>query len=120
MNTLVVGATPNPMRYAFTAMEMLHNAGFDFVPVGVRRDEVFGKPILHIRDQPQLDDIHTVTLYVGPAKQPEYYDYLLSLKPERIIFNPGTENKEFARLASQQGINVVNACTLVMISTGQY
>lgn len=69
---------------------------------------------------PKLNEIHTVTLYIGPQNQPNWIDYLLSLKPKRIIFNPGTENPEFIKKASEEGIEVVQACTLVMIASNQY
>ena len=118
--TAIIGATPNTARYAFIAAEMLTEYGNSIVPLGIKKGEVLGNPIQDIRTSPQIADIHTVTLYVGPAKQPDYYDYLLSLKPERLIFNPGTENQEFFDLAQARGIEAINACTVVMLRLGMF
>lgn len=79
-----------------------------------------GNKILDIREKPPIDGVDTITLYIGPARQPQWYNYLLSLKPKRIIFNPGTENDEFEALAEQQGIEALEACTLVMLRSRQY
>ncbi len=118
--TVVLGATTNPSRYAYLAAHRLHEAGVDFVPVGIKRGQVAGQPIQDLRQQPPVTDVHTLTLYIGTANQPEWYDYMMALKPSRIIFNPGTENHELAQMAQQQGIEVVEACTLVMLSVGNY
>lgn len=120
MKTVIIGATTNPSRYAFLAANMLNEADFDFVPVGIKQGEVLGKEILDLRTKPAIDNVHTVTLYIGPQNQPEWYDYILSLKPKRIIFNPGTENPEFMELAQKQGVEVEAACTLVLIRTNSY
>ena len=116
--TLVLGATPNSGRYAFRATTMLQANDIPVVPVGIRNGQIGGQDI--IQGKPSVDDVETVTLYVGPARQPEYYDYLLDLAPKRIIFNPGTENPELIRLARENGIETEIACTLVLLSTGQY
>lgn len=116
--TLVFGATPNPDRYAFKAFTMLESHGHEVIGVGVKKGEINGKAIL--QGAPDLANIHTITLYVNPTIQAEYYTYFLSLKPKRIIFNPGTENPELEQICLQQGIEAVEACTLVMLSTGQY
>lgn len=116
--TLVLGATPNPGRYAYLAMHALTRHGHEAVPVGIRAGEVAGLSIL--QGMPAVPDVDTVTLYVGPARQPPYYDYILSLYPKRIIFNPGTENAELEALAEAQGIETVHGCTLVMLSIGGY
>jgi uncharacterized protein len=118
--TLVVGATPNPSRYAFIATKMLNDYNHDIVLLGIKKGQVLGKPILDIRNKSALNDIDTITLYIGPQHQPEWYAYLLSLKPKRIIFNPGTENEEFERLAEEQGVEAIEGCTLVMLRTNQY
>ena len=116
--TLVLGASDNPARYSFRAAHMLKNHGHEVVPVGIRKGQVAG---LDIRlDRPQEADVDTVTLYVGPQNQPAWYDYILDLQPKRILFNPGTENPELARLAQQRGIQTEEACTLVLLSIGQY
>ncbi len=121
MKTLVLGATDNPARYAYRAVQQLLAHGHEVVPVGIRRGEVAGLPIR--TDRPtlaELPDVDTVTLYVGPQNQPAWYDYLLSLKPRRIIFNPGTENPELEARAQAAGIATEEACTLVLLSVGQY
>jgi predicted CoA-binding protein len=119
--TVIIGATTNPGRYAYLAASMLTNYQHEIVPVGLREGEVFGKEILDILTKPAVpNDVDTVTLYIGPQRQPEYYNYILGIKPKRIIFNPGTENEEFERMAEAQGIEAVEGCTLVMLRTGQY
>src|SRR5919112_4317378 len=116
--TLVLGASDNPERYSFRAAHMLKNHGHEVVPVGIRKGQVAGMAI-HT-DRPQLTDIDTVTLYVGPRNQPAWYDYILDLQPKRILFNPGTENPELERMAQARGIRTEEACTLVLLSIGQY
>jgi len=118
--TMIVGATPDPSRYAYFAADLLTRYGHEIVPVGIKKGEVQGKPILDIRAKPDIEQVDTITLYVRPEHQEDYYDYLLSLKPNRIIFNPGTENPELERLAEEKGIEAFEACTLVMLRTGQY
>lgn len=117
---MIVGATTNRGRYAYLAAEMLTEYGNEIVPIGIKKGEMFGKEILDIRSKPTVTDIDTLTLYIGPDHQPEWYDYLLSLKPKRIIFNPGTENEEFQEKATQQGVEVLEACTLVMLRSNQF
>ena len=118
MKTLILGATPNPQRYAFLAANKLVKHGHEIVNVGIKQGKVAGAEILN--GQPALDDIDTVTLYVGARHQPPYYDWLLSLRPRRIIFNPGTENPELSKLARERGIETLPACTLVMLGNGMY
>lgn len=118
--TLVVGATDNPERYAYLASLRLQEKGHPFVPIGIKKGSVLGIDILDLRQTPALVGIHTITLYLGPANQSEWIDYLLSLQPKRIVFNPGTENTDFFLTANKQGIEVLNACTLVMLTTGQF
>jgi predicted CoA-binding protein len=117
---LLVGASPNPSRYAYTAAKMFQERGFEFIPIGIKKGEVQGKAILNLREKPDLRDIDTITLYIGSDHQEEWIDYLLGLKPKRIIFNPGAENQDFARKAKANGVDVLNACNLVMLSTGQF
>jgi len=118
--TVIVGATTNESRYAFLAAESLVANKHEIVPLGIKKGEVLGRPILNIREKPFIPDVDTITLYIGPRHQPEWYDYLMGLKPKRIIFNPGTENPEFEEMAEESGIEVVEGCTLVMLRTGQY
>src|SRR4051794_5629750 len=116
--TIVLGATPDSTRYAYKAAHMLDRYGYDFVPVGIKKGELAGKPILN--GNPSVDDVHTVTLYVGTRNLPPLFDYIIGLKPKRIIFNPGTEHDELISLAKKNGIEPVLGCTLVMLSTGDY
>jgi predicted CoA-binding protein len=118
--TVIIGATTNPGRYAYLAARMLTEYNHEIVPVGIKDGAVFGREILDIFKKPQINDVHTVTLYIGPQRQPEHYDYILSLKPKRIIFNPGTENNEFIERAEKQGVETLEACTLVMLRSLQY
>jgi hypothetical protein len=118
MKTLIIGASANPERYAYKAAHRLLAHGHDIELLGLRAEQVAGKAI--DTEKKAYDDIHTVTMYVGPQHQPSYYDYIISLSPLRVIFNPGTENPEFERMLSEQGIHVEEACTLVLLGTGQY
>ncbi|SFB41251.1 CoA-binding protein [Algoriphagus aquimarinus] len=118
--TLVVGATTNPSRYAYFAASRLANAGVPFIPIGIKSGEVFGEKILDLRTKPALENIHTITLYIGTANQEEWLDYLISLTPKRIIFNPGTENPIFFQRAKAAGIEAMHGCTLVMLGSNQY
>lgn len=116
--TIVLGATPNPARYAYLATMRLAQRGHEVIPVGIRAGEIEGITIQE--GKPEIEGVDTVTLYLGPERQAEYYDYILSLKPKRIVFNPGTENPELVQLAKEQGIETVEGCTLVMLSIGAY
>jgi predicted CoA-binding protein len=116
--TLILGATPDTGRYANLAANRLAGRGHTIVNVGIKTGEVAGVPI----EKPEIihNDIDTVTLYVGPQNQPPLYDYILKTHPKRIIFNPGTENSELRRMANEKGIETEYACTLVLLSIGQY
>jgi predicted CoA-binding protein len=116
--TLILGATPNEGRYANLAANRLVKNGHSIVNVGLRTGEVAGVAI----EKPETihDDIDTITLYVGPHNQERLYDYILNTHPKRIIFNPGTENSELRRMANEKGIETEYACTLVLLSIGQY
>lgn len=117
--TIVIGASPRPHRYSYSAVELLTRLGFPVVAIGLREDKI-GETIIHI-GLPELNDAHTICMYVGSQKQPQYYDYILNrLKPIRIIFNPGTENKELYEKAALQNIEVIESCTLMMLSQGIY
>lgn len=116
--TLILGATNNESRYAFRAAQLLKQNGYDIYPLGIKKGEVLGQKIEQAF--PESGSIHTVTLYVSPKIQEPYYESILSLKPVRIIFNPGTENDTLRELAEDHGIETEYACTLVMLNTGQY
>ena len=117
---VIIGASPNESRYSFMAAELLQQYDFEFIPVGIKRGQVLGKPILDIRSMPEIDNVDTITLYIRPGLQSVWMNYLIGLNPKRIIFNPGTENLEFENLANESGIETVEACTLVMLRTLQF
>ncbi|HLI92864.1 MAG TPA: CoA-binding protein, partial [Puia sp.] len=100
------------------AMQRLRRSGHPVAAVG-RKPATVGD-VMVTTDRPAIADVDTVTLYLNPANQKEYYDYILSLRPRRIIFNPGAENPELEALAAANGIDTLEACTLVLLSTGQY
>lgn len=116
--TLVLGASPNPERYSFLATNLLYEKGQAVYPFGIKNGQIGNISI--ITEWPKAGTIHTVTLYVGPSGQTAYYDAIMELAPSRIIFNPGTENPELQALAKAKGIETIEACTLVMLKTGQY
>jgi len=117
-STLVFGASMNPERYSNKAMKMLKEYDHSIVAIGGRENEFERTKIQ--TGHPELRGLDTITMYMGEDKQAEHEEYLLSLQPRRIIFNPGAENISLARKAREQGIEVVEACTLVMLRTGQY
>lgn len=116
--TLILGASTNTTRYSYLVANKLTRKGYPIVNVGRKVGEVAGVPI----EKPDVihADIDTITVYVGPNNQPEYYDYVLNTNPRRVIFNPGAENPELETLLQEKGIETINACTLVMLNTGQY
>ena len=116
--TVVIGASPNPDRYAFKAVTALDKEDIEVFPIGIREGKINGIPI--ITDRPKIVKVDTVTIYLSSEHQPDEYDYILGLKPKRIIFNPGSENPELIKLAVENKIQVENACTLVLLRTNQY
>lgn len=116
--TLVLGASENPDRYSYLAINRLRSYGHAVAAVGNSEGKV--GDVSFSKERRPFEDIDTVTLYLNPTRQKDYYDYILSLKPRRIIFNPGTENSELESLALKNDIQPVQACTLVMLGTGQY
>ena len=118
--TVVIGATPNPSRYAFMAANMLKEYGHKIIPVGIKRGEVAGEEIIDLKELPSFEEVDTVTLYVGSRNIPEWINYIIGLHPRRIIFNPGTENTELAEKARENNIEVVFGCTLVMLRSNSY
>lgn len=116
--TLVLGASQKPERYSYLAIRSLRKHQIEVVAIGARKGIVEDVEIqTELKD---FEDIHTVTLYLSPKNQIPYYSYIISLNPKRIIFNPGTENPELEELARKNGIDVVEGCTLVMLSNGTY
>jgi len=116
--TLVLGASLNTSRYSNFAMHKLVNHNIETVAIGLKIGEVADVAIS--TEMTSFKNIHTVTLYLNPANQKPYYDYILSLKPKRVIFNPGTENPEFYKILKENKIYFESACTLVLLSTNQY
>jgi len=116
--TLVLGASTNSARYSYLVANKLVRKGYPIVNVGRKKGDVAGVPI----ESPEVihDDIDTITVYVGPANLSTYFDYILATKPKRVIFNPGAENLEFEKTLQENGIETINACTLVMLNTGHY
>ncbi|WP_432714082.1 CoA-binding protein [Pedobacter sp.] len=116
--TLIIGASPNPMRYAYKAATMLKAKGHDIINIGIKKGAVAG---VEIEEAGVVyPDVHTITLYIGPHLQPAYYDYILRTSPKRVVFNPGTENEELEMMLRAEGIEAEEACTLVLLSIGQY
>ncbi|XLS28207.1 CoA-binding protein [Flavobacteriaceae bacterium M23B6Z8] len=116
--TLVMGASLRADRYSNMAIRSLRNRGKETVAFGMQKGSVLD--VLVDTQLIKYDDVGTVTLYMNPFRQKPYYDYIISLKPQRVIFNPGTENPEFYQLLEANNIEVEVACTLVMLSTNQY
>lgn len=116
--TVVIGASEDRNRYAYKATIALQKYGHEVVPVGIVDGEINGIKI--INGKSDIEAVDTVTMYVGPKNQPFWYDYVIGLQPKRVIFNPGAENPEFEKLLQQNKIETIEACTLVMLSIGNY
>lgn len=116
--TLVIGASEKPDRYSNIAIRKLRNNNICVEAIALRDGKV--SDVVFKTGLPELNNIHTVTLYIGPSRQVFYYRYIIDLKPKRIIFNPGTENAELKLLAVENGIDVVENCTLVMLDSGRF
>ena len=116
--TLVLGASPNPIRFSHKAVKSLVRHGHEVVPIGIREGEIMWQKI--IVGKPKLKNIDTITLYLNPKNQKDYYEYIIELAPKRIIFNPGSENNELIELAMKNNIEVSIACTLIMLNTNRY
>lgn len=116
--TLVLGATTKPDRYAFRAINMLIEKGHSVLAIGQNVGEVAGVKI-HTKTIP-VKNIDTVTLYLNPIRQRDYYNYIIEAQPKRVVFNPGTENPEFYQLLELNNIKAEVACTLVLLATNQY
>ena len=116
--TVVLGASGNPARYSYLALHKLQAYHHPVVAIGKKPGKVGNVDIL--TDHVPVEGVDTITLYLNPTNQREYYDYILSLKPKRIIFNPGTENDDLIKKATENGIEPVIGCTLVMLSIGTY
>lgn len=116
--TLIIGGSPNPERIAFKAIEKLVTNGHSVIAFGKKQGEVAGVKI-HT-DVIPVENIDTVSLYINPTHQKEYYDFIVNLNPKRILFSPGTENPEFYQLLEKNSIKFEEACTLVLLTLGEY
>jgi len=117
-STLVIGGSIKPERYSNKAIKKLIEYGHRVYSIGLRAGEVEGVSLQ--QGKPDFKDIDTVTMYIGPAHQSEFFDYIINLSPKRVIFNPGTENKVFAEMLKANNIEVVEHCTLVMLDYGLF
>jgi predicted CoA-binding protein len=115
---LVLGASPDNSRFSYKCVRSLRRHEYEVVAVGKRRGKI--KDIRIKKGKPELSGIDTVVLYVGAKGQPEYYEYVLGMKPRRLIFNPGTYNREFIDLAKENGIETVVDCALIMLNSGKF
>ena len=116
--TVVLGASPNHTKYSNKAVRSLLRRDHEVVPVGTKSGEIKS---LEIRTgKPDIPDVDTVLIYLAPGRQSAYYDYVISLKPRRVIFNPGTSNREFMELLRENGIEPVEDCALILLSSGEY
>ena len=116
--TVLLGASDNPERYSYLAVQKLRKYGHPVVAIGNKEAMIGDTKISSVPSEEK--EVDTVTLYINPQLQKSYYAYILSLKPNRLIFNPGTENEELFDLAKANNINPIEACTLVLLGTGQY
>jgi len=116
--TVVLGASPNPIRFSFKAVKSLLRHEKEVVAVGFREGLIAEEEILV--GQPHIENVQTVSIYIGSSRQSGYYDYIISLKPKRVIFNPGTVNPEFMARLKNEGIEPVDACMLVMLNEGDF
>jgi predicted CoA-binding protein len=116
--TIVIGASTNPERYSYKATIALQKHNHEVIPVGIKEGKINGINI--VTGKPDIVDVDTVSLYIGPHNQSDLYNYIVGLKPKRVIFNPGAENPEFKILLQKNNIEAIEACTLVMLSIGNF
>ncbi len=116
--TVVIGASPNEDRYSYKATIRLQQNGHSVIPIGIKKGQINNLEI--ITNKPHIEDIDTITLYIGPQNQTEWQDYIFSLNPKRVIFNPGTENRSLEKELQSKGIEAVEACTLVLLAINRY
>ena len=117
-STLVIGASLKESRYSNICVKTLASGHFPVTAIGLREGLIDGIQVQ--AGFPELHDIHTVTLYLGSENQKSWYNYILKLNPERVVFNPGAENQEFENMLSDAGIEVVEGCTIMMVKGGTY
>jgi len=117
-STLVIGASLKETRFSNLCVKTLASGHYPVKAIGMRSGSIDDIPVL--TGLPKLENIHTVTLYLGPDNQKPWYDYILKLNPERVVFNPGTENGEFRDILTSAGIETIEDCTIVMVNSGRY
>ena len=115
---MVLGASPNPVRFSHKAVKSLKRNEQEVVAVGFKEGQIAEEEIL--LGMPHIEDVHTVSIYIGSSRQEDYYDYIISLKPKRVIFNPGTVNPGFMGRLKQEGIEPVAECMLVLLNEDEY
>jgi predicted CoA-binding protein len=118
LKTVVLGASPKHTKLSYKCVKSLIRHGFEAVPVGQKEGQIEGIDIL--TGKPEIEDVHTISLYLNVTKQEEYYDYIFSLNPKRIIFNPGTHNQDFIDRVKENGIEAKSDCALLMLNGGTY
>lgn len=119
--TLIIGASLNPIRYSFKAANLLFEKGHSIELLGSKEGILLSSKIFNYKSAPNFNDIDTVTMYIGPAHQDSYFEYIINfIRPQRVIFNPGTENPKFYQKLTENGIQYLEACTLVLLQTNQY
>lgn len=116
--TLILGASTNPSRNSYMAANKLVKHGHQIIPIGIKKGKVAGETIMNINEP--VEGVDTITLYLGPQNQPQYYDLIIKTAPKRVIFNPGTWNDDLILKLKENKIDAVDACTLVMLSAGTY
>ncbi|MFI5217924.1 MAG: CoA-binding protein [Bacteroidia bacterium] len=116
--TLVIGASENPSRYSHLAILRLREKEYPVFAIGKKRGKIADVDI--VTGKTEVENLHTITIYLNPVNQKEYFDYIIQLKPERVIFNPGAENPELVTFLNQNNIKYMDACTLVMLATGEF
>jgi predicted CoA-binding protein len=116
--TLVLGASHNPARYSHRAVKKLLENNFEVVAIGLRETNI--ESVRVQKGKPDIKDLHTITLYMNPTNQEDYLEYLIGLKPKRIIFNPGTHNPKLENMAREAGIETEDDCTLIMLDMGLF
>lgn len=120
MKVAVLGASTKPDRYSNKAIRLLKDQGHEVVPVNPAYDEIEGMPVMKTLEEAIPGDIHTLTMYVGPDRSDALADAIRFARPERVIFNPGAENPVLAETLAREGIETLEACTLVLLNTGQF
>ena len=116
--TLVLGGSPNPARYSYLAINKLREHDHPVWAIGKRPAQVADVTVM--QEMKPIEQLDTVSVYLNKDNQKSYYDYILTQHPRRVIFNPGAENPEFEKILKNQGVEVLEACTLVLLSTGQF